>query len=148
MQQPQKKQSRFNPKTCYQLNSSIYGAPSANHEWEMLFQHAHVNGCGLTLSEIEPSLYVKIEVDEEDNVTGWMIASVWTDDVRYFVTDDVIRRYEAELQKHVKVKLLGVPGEFFGTDFHQNVGLGLCELKSPKYWASALIKSESTLRGE
>ncbi len=60
----------------------IYGAPSANHEWEMLFQHSHVNGCGLTLSEVEPSLYVKIEVDENDEVSGWMIANVWTDDVR------------------------------------------------------------------
>ena len=108
----QKKQSRSNPKTCYRLNSSIYGAPSANHEWEMLFQHAHVNGCGLTLSEIEPSLYVKVEVDEDDKVKGWMIANVWTDDVRYFGTDHVIRKYEVDLQKHVKVKLLGVPGEF------------------------------------
>ncbi len=51
-----KKESRSNPKTCYRLNSSIYGAPSANHEWEMLFQHAHVNECSLTLSEVEPSL--------------------------------------------------------------------------------------------
>jgi hypothetical protein len=144
----QKKQSRCNPKTCYRLNSSIYGAPSANHEWEMLFQHAHVNGCGLTLSEIEPSLYVKIEVNGEDEVTGWMIANVWTDDVRYFGTDEVIRKYEIELQKHVKVKLLGIPGEFVGTDFHQNIELGLCELKSPKYWESALLKIGRYFKGE
>ena len=135
-----KRESRSNPKTCYSLNSSIYGAPSANHEWEMLFQHAHVNGCGLTLSEIEPSLYVKIEVDENDEVKGWMIANIWTDDVRYFGTDEVIRKYELDVQKHVKVKLLGVPGEFVGTDFHQDLELGLCELKSPKYWESALLK--------
>jgi hypothetical protein len=69
-----------------------------------------------------------------------MIANVWTDDVRYFGTDDVIRKYEMEIQKHVKVKLLGVPGEFVGTDFHQNLELGLCELKSPKYWEAALLK--------
>ncbi len=37
-----KRESRVNPKTCYKLNSSIYGAPSANHEWDMLFQAAHV----------------------------------------------------------------------------------------------------------
>ena len=135
-----KKESRSNPKVCYRLNSSIYGAPSANHEWEMLFQHAHVNGCGLTLSEIEPSLYVKIEVDKNDEVSGWMIANVWTDDVRYFGTDDVIKKYEEELQKHVKVKLLGVPGEFVGTEFHQDLERGLCELKSPKYWEAALLK--------
>jgi hypothetical protein len=116
-----KRNSRTNPETCYRLNSSIYGAPSANHEWEMLFQHSHVNGCGLTLSEIEPSLYVKVEVNEKDEVSGWMIANVWTDDVRYFGTDSVIKEYEMNLQKHVKVKLLGVPGEFVGTEFHQDL---------------------------
>ncbi len=63
-----KRESRVNPTTCYQLNSSIYGAPSANHEWEMLFQDAHVNKCGLTLSEVEPSLFVKMKVDEEDKI--------------------------------------------------------------------------------
>jgi hypothetical protein len=92
------------------------------------------------LSEVEPSLYVKVEVNESDEVTGWMIANVWTDDVRYFGTDEVIRKYETNLQKHVKVKLLGVPGEFVGTDFHQDLERGLCELKSPKYWEAALLK--------
>ncbi len=46
------------------------------------------------------------------------------------------------------MKLLGVPGEFVGTDFHQNVGLGLCELKSPKYWESALLKIGKYFKGE
>ena len=71
-----KKESRSNPKTCYRLNSSIYGAPSANHEWDLLFQGAHINDCGLTLSEIEPSLYVRIETDENDEVKEWMIANI------------------------------------------------------------------------
>jgi hypothetical protein len=123
-----KRESRTDPKTCYRLNSSIYGAPSADQGWEMLFQRSHVNGCGLTLSEVEPSLYVRVGVDANDEVTGWMIANVWTDDVRYFGTKDVIRKYESDLQKHVKVKLLGVPGEFVGTDFRQGLGRGLCEL--------------------
>jgi hypothetical protein len=79
-------------------------------------------------------------VNGNDEVTGWMIANVWTDDVRYFGTDEVIRKYETNLQKHVKVKLLGVPGEFVGTDFHQDLERGLCELKSPKYWKAALLK--------
>jgi hypothetical protein len=59
----------------------------------------------------------QIEVNEKDEVSGWMIANVWTDDVRYFGTDDVIRKYEKDLQNNVKVKFLGVPGEFVGTDF-------------------------------
>jgi hypothetical protein len=72
-------------------------------------------------------------VNEKDEVSGWMIASVWTDDVRYFGTYEVIREYEVNLRKHVKVKLLGVPSEFVGTEFHQDLEHGLCELKSPKY---------------
>jgi hypothetical protein len=99
-----KKDSRSNPKSCYKLNSSIYGAPSANHEFEMLFQNVHVNKCGLTLSEIKPSLYVRIKVDAEDNVSGWLLMTIWTDDVRYIGTDDCIKEYEDEVQKHVNVK--------------------------------------------
>jgi hypothetical protein len=137
-----KKESRSNPKLCYKLNSSIYGAPSANHEWEMLFQHAHVNKCGMTLSEVEPSLYIKMEVDDEDQVVDWIIANIWTDDVRYFGTDNMLRKYESELQKHIKVKLLGVTGEFVGTEFLQDIELGICELKAPKYWDTALTKFE------
>jgi hypothetical protein len=133
-----KKESRANPKSCYQLNSSIYGAPSANHEFEMLFQNVHINKCGLTLSEVEPSLYVKIQVDEKDEVIGWLLMTIWTDDVRYIGTDNCIKEYEQEVQKHVKVKFLDIPGEFVGTEFHQNLELGICELKSPKYWESAL----------
>jgi hypothetical protein len=135
-----KRESRSNPKTCYRLNSSIYGAPSANHEWDLMFQGAHINGCGLTLSEIEPSLYVRIETNEDDEVVEWMIANIWTDDVRYFGTEDMLKRYEKNLQKKVKVKFLGVPGEFVGTEFAQDLERGLCELKAPKYWEGAAQK--------
>ena len=72
-----------------------------------------------------------------------MIASIWTDDVRYFGTDKMLKEYEDEIQKHIKVKLLGVPGEFVGVDFIQNLELGTLELKAPKYWECALIKLES-----
>jgi hypothetical protein len=135
-----KRESRVNPTTCYRLNSSIYGAPSANHEWDMLFQSAHVNGCGMAISDIEPSMYVRIEVDGNDIVKEWMIANIWTDDVRYFGTDNMIAKYEEDIQKSVKVKLLGSPGEFVGTDFIQDLELGLCELRAPKYWESAATK--------
>ena len=52
----------------------------------------------------------------------------------------MLRKYEQELQKHIKVKLLGVTGEFVGTEFHQDLKLGICELKAPKYWETALTK--------
>ena len=135
-----KRESRVNPKQCYRLNSSIYGAPSANHEWDMLFQNAHVNGCGMTISEVEPSLYVRIETDENDEVVDWIIINIWTDDVRYFGTDNMVKKYEENIQKSVKVKFLDVPGEFVGTQFVQDLEKGLCELKSPKYWEGAATK--------
>ena len=52
----------------------------------------------------------------------------------------MLDEYEAELEKHIKVKLLGVPGEFVGVDFIQDVELGTLELKAPKYWETALVK--------
>jgi hypothetical protein len=110
----------------------------------MLFQAAHVKHCGLTLSEVEPSLYLKLEVDENDNVIEWMIATIWTDDIRYFGTDKILDEYEKELGKHIKVKLLGVRGEFVGVDFIQDVDLGTLELKAPKYWIPHLANLVSS----
>jgi hypothetical protein len=106
----------------------------------MLFQDAHINKCGLTLSEVEPSLFTKLRVDEDDNVVEWMICSIWTDDVRYFGTKEMLDEYEIELQKHIKVKLLGVPGEFVGVEFKHDLSLGIMELKAPKYWEASLEK--------
>ena len=40
----------------------------------------------------------------------------------------------------MKVKFLGVTGEFVGTEFLQDLKLGICELKSPKYWELAAEK--------
>jgi hypothetical protein len=135
-----KRSLRVNPKTCYRLNSSIYGAPSANHAFEQLFQGAHLNECGMTLSEVEPALYVKIQVDENDCVVEWLIAKIWTDDVRYFGTEKARKEYEVEIGKKIKVKFLGVPREFVGTEFLQDMKLDLCELKCPKYWEMAAEK--------
>ena len=72
-----KRASPVNPKKCSKLKSSIYGAPGANHEWGMLFQSAHIETCGLTLSEVEPSLHVKIFVDEANCVVNWLICKIW-----------------------------------------------------------------------
>jgi hypothetical protein len=106
----------------------------------MLFQAAHVDKCGLTLSEVEPSLYVKLETDDKGDVVEWMMATIWTDDVRYFGTKNMLEEYEKELAKHIKVKFLGVPGEFVGVEIKQDLKKGLLEMTSPKYWESALEK--------
>jgi hypothetical protein len=135
-----KRASRVNPSKCYRLNSSIYGSPSANHAWEALFQGAHLKECGMSLSEVEPSLFVRIEVDENDLVVDWLIAKIWTDDVRYFGTENARKKYEKQIASKIKVKFLGVTGEFVGTEFLQDLVKGTCELKSPKYWELAAEK--------
>jgi hypothetical protein len=83
---------------------------------------------------------VRVETNKEDEVVEWMIAHIWTDDVRYFGTDELLKRYEENLQKKIKVKFLGVPEEFVGTEFVQDLDMGLCELKAPKYWEGAAQK--------
>ena len=42
----------------------------------MLFQSAHVEACGLTLSEVEPSPYVKVVVDDSDCAKDWLICKI------------------------------------------------------------------------
>jgi hypothetical protein len=96
--------------------------------------------CGLTLSEVELSLYIKMETNDQDEVVEWMIATIWTDDVRYFETKKMLDEYERELEKHIKVKFLGVPGEFVGVEIKQALERGLLEMKSLKYWETAYDK--------
>ena len=135
-----KRAPRVNPKKCYTPKTPIYGAPGANHEWGMLFQSAHVKTRGLTLSEVEPSLYVKIVVDDSGCVKDWLICKIWTDDVRYFGTDTLRMEYEKLISKSIKVKFLGVPKEFVGTEMIQDLENGICVLKAPKYWEAAALK--------
>ena len=61
------------------------------------------------------------------------------------VREDLVRRPHldqvaevGETETGLRVPEVLVP--FVGTDFIQDVNLGLCELKSPKYWESALLK--------
>ena len=59
---------------------------------------------------------------------------------RYFGTDRCRKEYEDQIVKEIKVKLLGACVEFVGTEFHQDLDRGLCELKAPGYWSSAAEK--------
>ena len=67
---------------------------------------------------------------------------MWTDDVRYFGTEVMRKEYENDIAKKIKVKFLGVPKEFVGVEFLQDLYRGLCELKAPKYWEDAAVKFE------
>ena len=43
------------------------------------------------------------------------------------------KQHEVVIAKRIKVKLLGVPKEFVGTDLIQDLRNGIFELKAPKY---------------
>ena len=97
-----KRDSRSNPKQVYKCNSSIYGAPSAGHNFEMLMHSVHTKACGLTQTQPEPSLYVRIVVDENDVVVGYLIVAIYVDDVRFFGTD--LRRKSICVRRKEKLK--------------------------------------------
>ena len=76
-----KRESRSNPTHCLRLNKCVYGNPSAGHEFEMLIRSAHLKGAGMTQTQVEPSIYLKILVDDEDVVHA-------LDNLIKFLSDD------------------------------------------------------------
>ena len=71
-----KRDSRINPKQCMRLKKSVYGNPGAGHSFEMLLQGTHIKKCGMTQSEVEPSIYMRIQVDSDDKVVEYLVAYV------------------------------------------------------------------------
>ncbi len=82
-----KKQYRANPERVYKCNKSIYENLSAGAEFEKLMTSVHVKTVGMTQTSPEPSMYVKIKVDENDIITGYVMAIAFVGDVRFFGTD-------------------------------------------------------------
>jgi hypothetical protein len=133
-----RKQYRANPKQVYKCNSSIYGNLSADAEFEKLMHHAHIQVAGLTQTQTEPSMFVKIKVDDNDVVVGYLIVIVFVDDVRMFGTEPELQDHKAKITSCMKVKFdeLPVP-EFVGIQTYQNLEKGICEVKMPNYWNKA-----------
>ncbi len=122
----------------YKCNSSIYGNLSAGAEFEKLMHHAHSQVAGLTQTQPEPSMFVKIKVDDNDVVVGYLIVIAFVDDVRMFGTEPELQEYKAKIASCMKVKFdeLPVP-ELVGIQTYQNLEKGICELKIPNYWNKA-----------
>ncbi len=76
-----KKQYRANPEKAYKCKASIYGNLSAGAEFEKLMTSVHVQTVVMTQAAPEPSMYVKIKVDKNDVITGYVIAIAFVDDV-------------------------------------------------------------------
>jgi hypothetical protein len=135
-----KRETRKNPRQVLRLNSAIYGAPSAGHEFEMLIQSVHIKACGLTQTQPEPSMYVKIHVDENDNVTGYLLVMAFVDDVRFFGTDPEVQQYMMDVKSKIKVTFDKPPvAEFVSIETHSDFKYNTTELKMPKYWDKASI---------
>jgi hypothetical protein len=144
-----RKQYRANPKQVYKCNSSIYGNLSAGAEFEKLMHHAHIQVCGMTQTQPEPSMFVKIKVDDNDIVIGYLIVIAFVDDVRMFGTEPELQEYKSKIASCMKVKFdeLPVP-EFVGIQTYQNPEKGLCELKMPNYWNKAKTFFQQFRKGE
>ena len=135
-----KRDGRKNPKHVYKCNSSIYGAPSAGHEFEMLMHSVHTKVCGLSQTQPEPSLYCRIVVDNEGTVTGYLIVAIFVDDVRFFGTVPEKDKYMSEVMGKMKITIEKPPiAEFVSIEIHQDLKTRTCELKMPAYWKKAAV---------
>ena len=133
-----RRESRTNPKEVYKLNSSIYGNAGAGHEFEMLIQAVHTQTCGCTQTEPEPSIYVRIVVDDEDKVTGYLIAAAYTDDIRFFGTEPERQKYMEDVASRLKVTFTKPPvTEFVSIETYQCLETNTFELKMPRYFEKA-----------
>ena len=133
-----KKDSRTNPDKVLRANSSIYGGPGCGHEWEMLVHGLHTKDCGCMQTAPEPSMFVRIVVDDEDVVVGYLIAMAWTDDLRMFGTAPELKKYMEQVSNKIKVTFEKPPVlEFVSIETYQDIKRGITELKMPKYWQKA-----------
>ena len=133
-----KRDSRVNPKEVFKCNSSIYGGPSCGHEFEMMIHAVHTKTAGCTQTQPEPSIFVRIRVDKDDKVVGYLIAAAYVDDVVFFGTEPERLKYMADVKSKLKVKFEEPPiKEFVGIETEQDMEHHTCELKMPKYWRKA-----------
>jgi hypothetical protein len=104
----------------------------------MLMQSVHIKKCGLRQCEVDPSIYVKVGVGEDGTVTDYIICITWTDDVRYFGTDNYVNDYERVVQQEIKCKLEGVSKEFVSIEMFHDTAKGTMELTQVDYWVKAV----------
>ncbi len=78
----------------------------------------------MTQTAPEPSMFVKINTDDEDNITGFVIAISFVDDVRFFGTENEINEYKRLVSSKLKVKFDEPPiVDFVSIETHQDIRL-------------------------
>jgi hypothetical protein len=134
----QKPSRRGRPERCWKLNSAVYGVPDAGQAFAMLMQAIHVKKCGMTQTDIDPSIYMRVYEDAEGKVEDYIICITWTDDVRYFGTDRAVKEYEEAVALHLKVTIEGDSDEFVSLEIKQDLEAGTLELTQKDYWVKAV----------
>jgi len=129
---------KVRPKRAWRLNSAVYGVPDAGQAFAMLMQDVHINKCGLTQTEVDPSIYVRVDTDDNGAVVDYLICITWTDDVRYFGTDAAVKRYEGTVQQHLKCTLEGESDEFVSLEIKQDLEKKTLEVTQKAYWVKAV----------
>jgi hypothetical protein len=87
-----------------------------------------------------PSIFVRIKVDAEDQVIGYVVAMAWTDDVRMFGTMAEVEQCKRDVRSSLKVKFENPPAsEFVSTETHRCLKTNTTELKMPRHWAKAAV---------
>ena len=75
-------------------------------EFEKLMNSVHINTAGMTQTQPEPSMYIKLKVNAEDKVVGYLVVIAFVDDVRYFGTAPEVEDYKRHVISRLKVKFL------------------------------------------
>jgi len=133
-----RRETRGNPSQVLKCNSSIYGGPGCGHEFEMLIHSVHTKTCGCTQTQPGPSIFVRIVVDQDDEVKGYLIAASFVDDLRYFGTEPERLKYIKDVGSKVKVTIEKPPvAEFVAIETYQDFKHNTGELKMPRYWQKA-----------
>ena len=140
-----KRESRQRPRVVLSLKSSVYGIPDGGQAFAMLMQSVHIKKCGLTQCEVDPSIYVKVEHDEDERVAEFIVVITWTDDVRYFGTDRLVREYEHTVQREIKCTMEGESKGFVSIVMKHDRTNKTMELTQVDYWEKAVKRFEEFL---
>ena len=137
-----------NPRFVYKCNKAVYGGPGCGNAFEMLMHSVHTKTCGLTQTQPEPSMFVKIITDNDDKVIGYLVVMAFVDDVRFFGTEPEIEQYKRDVMSRMKVAFEDPPvTDFVSIETYQCLATGTTELKMPTYWRKARLVFEEYKKG-
>ena len=127
----------------------------------MLMRSTHLEKCGVHQTETDPSIYIKIVVEPntesndlnksnknvhyvgsdgsevlhcaDGTIVEFLVIIVWTDDVRYFGTDALRTKYEADISSNLRVEFEGPSKSFVSCDFKQDFEAQTLEITQTPY---------------